>query len=144
VWQSRNYAKKREKKIAYQARYQVEHHVAILLRQRRYRVANRRFIVLRNRSYYLAHKEEFFAAARNRAAMKRGAVDRLTAAQWREIVEFFDYRCAYCLQRLPLTQDHVIALSRGGTHTAENVVPACLPHNLEKSTKPVFFMTQAA
>jgi hypothetical protein len=69
----------------------------------------------------------------------------LTHAEWLEILEVFDHRCAYCNQKgLKLTMEHVIAISRGGGHTKENVVPACGRHNSKKHTKPVFMMAQAA
>jgi 5-methylcytosine-specific restriction endonuclease McrA len=61
--------------------------------------------------------------------------------EWREILEYFDYRCAYCLRDdVELTLDHVIAISRGGGHTKENVVPACKSHNSKKHDRPVFLM----
>lgn len=45
------------------------------------------------------------------------------------------YICQYCEERFPsklLTLDHVIPLSKGGTHTWENVVAACGPCNNKK------------
>jgi 5-methylcytosine-specific restriction endonuclease McrA len=43
---------------------------------------------------------------------------------------------------LPLTVDHVVAISRGGGHTAENVVPACRSDNCRKHDLPVFVMVR--
>jgi len=98
--------------------------------------------------YYKSHKEDI--AAHNRAhpegpkannrrrrARLKGAVIRdLTAAQWQEILATFNYCCAYCLaSEVPLHQDHMRPLSRGGDHTATNVVPACQPCNQRKHAK---------
>jgi 5-methylcytosine-specific restriction endonuclease McrA len=45
----------------------------------------------------------------------------------------WNYACAYCgVQPGRLTQDHVIPLSRGGIHSASNVVPACHRCNCSK------------
>jgi 5-methylcytosine-specific restriction endonuclease McrA len=65
----------------------------------------------------------------------------LTEAQWLEILECFDRRCAYCLCKLTRqTKDHVIAIARGGHDTAQNVVPACQSCNSRKHDRPVFTM----
>jgi 5-methylcytosine-specific restriction endonuclease McrA len=47
-------------------------------------------------------------------------------------VKQFGGRCAYCggpFEHL----DHLVPISRGGTHAIENLFPACSPCNLEKS-----------
>lgn len=42
-------------------------------------------------------------------------------------------RCAYCgEENFPLTVDHVIPVSRGGSDELENLAPACMPCNREK------------
>src|ERR1700722_15612670 len=131
---------------AAQRGHYVQNGEARLQYQRNYIAKHPEQIKLKNRAYYLAHKEDFFAMARNREALKRatGPVERLTAEQWAEVLEYFDHRCAYCLERGDMTMDHVIALSRGGLHTMENVVPACSECNQKKWARPVFFMAKAA
>ncbi len=90
-----------------------------------------------------------------RYAVTRGApMASLTREQWLAILEVHDHRCAYCLRSegedgldgrpVKLTQDHVIAVTLGGEHTADNVVPACRPCNSRKCNRPVFFMASAA
>lgn len=57
----------------------------------------------------------------------------LTVAQWREIKDRFGHACAYCNRKMErLEMDHVIPLSKGGTHTATNIVPACRTCNAKK------------
>ena len=60
---------------------------------------------------------------------------RLTAAQWLEILKVNRYRCFYCKQKMKLTMDHVIPLSKGGMHVRENVVPACQGCNSQKNDR---------
>lgn len=43
--------------------------------------------------------------------------------------------CYYCKQAKPLTVDHDIPLSRGGTDNIENVLPACRSCNSKKNAK---------
>lgn len=60
------------------------------------------------------------------------AVCDLTAEQWEFIKRWYDHRCAYCYQKKSLTQDHFIPISKGGSHTADNIVPACRSCNSRK------------
>ncbi|QPB09793.1 hypothetical protein CPT_Shady_032 [Streptomyces phage Shady] len=43
-------------------------------------------------------------------------------------------KCAYCGNRAEHL-DHVVPLSKGGTDTESNIVPACAPCNLSKGAK---------
>lgn len=51
--------------------------------------------------------------------------DVVTVPEWVDILIRYDHKCAYCPAKLDLTMDHVVPLSRGGRHTATNLVPAC-------------------
>jgi 5-methylcytosine-specific restriction endonuclease McrA len=50
------------------------------------------------------------------------------------IMQRWGYKCAYC-SRLATHLDHVEPLSRGGTDTENNIVPACRTCNLSKGAK---------
>lgn len=72
-------------------------------------------------------------AARRRARM-RSVVADLTSEEWAGILAEFNHQCAYCDRRdAVLEQDHVWPISRGGGHTAANVVPACRSCNASKN-----------
>lgn len=77
-----------------------------------------------------------------RAARKRkrrmAQVDHdLTDAQWAALVEAWG-GCAYCgAADRPLQRDCVLAISRGGRYTLDNVVPACGPCNASKCNDEV-------
>ena len=71
-----------------------------------------------------------------RAHQLQATDNTLTSAEWEEIKTQFCQRCAYCHQQIqPLEMDHVIPLSKGGTHTKENVVPACRTCNARKGNR---------
>ena len=76
--------------------------------------------------------------ARRRAHKYAAPINDFTAAQWREMQDVWDHRCTYCGKRAKghLTQDHLTPLSKGGNHTASNVVPACKSCNSKKHTGP--------
>jgi 5-methylcytosine-specific restriction endonuclease McrA len=60
------------------------------------------------------------------------AVHDLTNAQWNAVQAAWG-GCAYCgATDKPLQRDCVLALSRGGRYTLDNVVPACPSCNTSK------------
>lgn len=63
---------------------------------------------------------------------------RLTLLDWKEILERYDHKCAYCGEPPEegrfLEIEHLTPLTRGGFHRKENVVPACQKCNKEKGT----------
>jgi 5-methylcytosine-specific restriction endonuclease McrA len=74
-----------------------------------------------------------------RRAREREMINTLTSEEWLQILEDYDYRCAYCVcefdeDNLP-TRDHVIPISKGGHNIKENVVPACKSCNSKKRDK---------
>ncbi len=97
-----------------------------------------------HRKWWRANPDKVLAREQRRRARLTGArrVD-FTLEQWRETLDWFDQRCAYCLKPAErLEQDHVEALSRGGDHTADNIVPACRQCNARKMDRPVFLMAR--
>lgn len=58
-----------------------------------------------------------------------------TLAQWQEIKRQHFNRCHYCFREAVLERDHVVPLSKGGSHTAMNIVPACRKCNNNKGNK---------
>ena len=79
-------------------------------------------------------------------ARRRKVECTLTPTEWREIVDAYECKCAYChktFSRDRLTIDHVKPISKLGGHTKENVVPACFSCNASKKDreKPTTFHT---
>lgn len=65
---------------------------------------------------------------------------RLPQSQWakirKQIFERDDYTCHYCGERgKQLECDHVVPVSRGGSHDPDNLVTACKPCNQSKRDK---------
>lgn len=69
---------------------------------------------------------------RRRARIAEVAHD-LTTVEWNALKIAFCNRCVYCDREAKLTIDHVKAISRGGSHTISNVVPACNSCNVKKN-----------
>jgi len=94
---------------------------------------------IQRKARYHANPAIDITANRRRRAQKRGApLNDLTHAQWLEIQSAQKYRCYYCGKRCKgrLTQDHIIPLSKGGSHTLHNVIGACNSCNASKKAGP--------
>lgn len=90
------------------------------------------------REYQRAHLEDWACQKRKRQALKKNnGPHTLTPKRWSPVRENYGGRCAYCARAVELTQDHIDPLSKGGTHTADNVAPACARCNLSKNARPL-------
>lgn len=78
------------------------------------------------------------ARAARRRKRRMDSVDHdLTSSQWTALQEAWG-GCAYCgATGQPLQRDCVLAISRGGRYTLENVVPACASCNTSKCNEEV-------
>jgi len=54
-----------------------------------------------------------------------------------ELLKIYNSPCIYCGSLLNITLDHVIPISRGGTHGIGNIAAACKNCNLSKSSKTI-------
>ena len=76
-------------------------------------------------------------AARRRVRRVRAVVNDLTEEQWAQLKTAWQ-GCAYCgADDRPLQRDCVMAISRGGRYTIDNVVPACAACNASKCNDEV-------
>jgi 5-methylcytosine-specific restriction endonuclease McrA len=78
-------------------------------------------------------------------ARQLGVLCTLTAEEWKTVVEGYEYSCYLCGRILTIelsqpntvTLEHITPMSRGGTHTKENVAPACFVCNSAKRNMTV-------
>ena len=78
------------------------------------------------------HYYKYVTRPRLRTKYDAQIVD-FTPEQWEQIKTDFNHLCAYCGGQAELEQDHVTPISKGGNHTASNIVPACRSCNARKS-----------
>ena len=125
---------------AYSAWYHKTHR-----RERRaYQEAHKEEMRAYQRAYNVAHsktergKEKNRRSCNARRARKWGNTPperMLTRGQWDKILAMSKGRCHWCGKKCKPTMDHVRPVSRGGQHTAENVVVSCMVCNLKKHAK---------
>lgn len=95
----------------------------------------------KTKRWYQRHLEHARSIRRTtvkkRKALKKGAGSAtLTRHEWESIKARYKNCCAYCGKRGRMTQDHITPLSKGGHHSATNVVPACMTCNCSKKAGP--------
>jgi 5-methylcytosine-specific restriction endonuclease McrA len=72
---------------------------------------------------------------RNTQARRASATGEIAPDEWRILLRRHKFRCFYCgTKLLPANRmlGHKIPVSRGGSNTIDNVVPACRPCNNRK------------
>lgn len=75
---------------------------------------------------------------KNRPHRYGSIIEVVTDADMDAIWARFHYACAYCENAdVPLTIDHVVPVTKGGAHSKDNLVPACLSCNSRKRTLSV-------
>lgn len=78
----------------------------------------------------------------NLRARRMRTFGRLGACHWYELLITFDFSCAHCGRQhhpdTPITLDHIIPLSLGGTNTKFNVQPLCKHcHKIKDRTEQI-------
>ncbi len=92
-----------------------------------------------SRNHSKTHPEMHRVRQRNRVARVKGAPGNgWSKKEEMQLIDDYCGRCAYCGNKLEeVTMDHVIPITRGGVHSIENIVPACLSCNSSKGNKPL-------
>lgn len=134
-----SYREHREERRQRSREYYRTHSAAIKAATRAYGATHPEKMRAWRRTWKKRHPDATRAWGKARKAAMRGAAVRdFTAAQWEEMKRLYGDRCAYCgVEPAVLTQDHVIPVSRGGSHTASNIVPACQECNSRKGARPL-------
>jgi 5-methylcytosine-specific restriction endonuclease McrA len=107
----------------------------VSLRGSEYRNKHKEKIRKYNQKRRKTHKEEIKAQKQRRRALKNNCGDKFTGKEWVDVCNKYKNRCLCCNKRKPLTADHVIPLSRGGTNGIDNIQPLCRSCNSRKGTK---------
>lgn len=90
------------------------------------------------RRWRLKNRERHNLNSLNYRKRKLGATGEFSALQWKEMKILYAFKCLRCKKREPeisLTLDHIVPLSKGGSHTKDNIQPLCGPCNSAKSTR---------
>ncbi len=67
-----------------------------------------------------------------RYARERGAEGSHSLKEWEDLKDRHNNRCLNCGEEKPLTKDHILPLSEGGTEFIDNIQPLCRNCNSKK------------
>ena len=161
-YQKRYYKENKEEVIKYQRQYYEENKQEIIEKQRAYYLKNinnkkaydklykekNRFKLKKQRKLYkLSNRDYFNIQNQSRRARIKELEATFTEYDWEVALNHFNKSCAYCgvkqethikHKNQRLHQDHFIPLSKGGTYTVDNIVPACGNCNPSKGDRDFF------
>jgi 5-methylcytosine-specific restriction endonuclease McrA len=119
--------------LTYRHRYQQEHRDERAEKAHQYNQEHKAELAAYHRKYWEEHPEICRISSARRRALLLEAEGTFTVDEWLQVLEDFDYCCAYCGVQLDApTMDHVVPLSKGGTNDIDNIVPACKSCNSRK------------
>ena len=89
---------------------------------------------LSQRKYRQTHKEEIKAQKSKTRAIRHGNSGSHTAKEWADLQAKYNNCCLRCGRSdVPLTKDHVMPITKGGTDNITNIQPLCRSCNSSKN-----------
>lgn len=85
-----------------------------------------------HRRYCKNNPENISHLKARRYARERNAEGSHTLLEWKNLKSKYLNKCVYCNKEKPLTKDHIIPLSKGGTDYIDNIQPLCRNCNSKK------------
>jgi 5-methylcytosine-specific restriction endonuclease McrA len=115
-------------------RWRLRHRERDRANKREYYARNTEHVKAAVVAYRRANPEIVRVVRTLRRAREVGALGSHTTAQWLALVAEYGGCCGYCGANGPLEPDHRVPLSRGGSNSIENIIPACRRCNTRKRT----------
>lgn len=132
---SKIYEQENKEKIAQRKKEYNKQHPEV---SRAYTAKNKEKRAKQLRDWKKNNRDRCRVNEQKREAAKRELPNNLTTKQWENIKRCFNNKCAYCGEETHLTQEHFVALSKGGEYTLNNIIPSCTNCNSSKGDKDFF------
>ncbi|MGD6897104.1 HNH endonuclease [Bacillus infantis] len=97
-----------------------------------------------SKQYQKENLEKFRLYRQKRRSIKNTISNDFTLEDWQYCLEYFNNSCAYCGLTneahykkfdTSLHQEHILPVTKGGSYSKENIVPACKSCNSSKNDK---------
>jgi len=98
-----------------------------------YRQINKKRIAQVSHKYHVSNRERARDASHRRRSIKMN--NGSFKIYKKELFKIYNSPCFYCGSLNKITIDHIVPISRGGTHSIGNLVAACAFCNGSKSSK---------
>ena len=108
--------------------------------RKQYRENNKEHYNKYNKEWRKDNPEKILKYNNKRRLKKENQGRDITKEQWKEMMDFFEWKCAYSGEYLggdsdKRTIDHIVALDNGGEHEIWNLVPMYLNYNSSKNKR---------
>lgn len=139
--QKESYENNREEKLNYQKQYYEKCKDKKINYQRQYYKENKNTISKKSKRYRQENPHIAFNIHNKRRLREESQGNGITKEQWLEMMEFFDFKCAYSGEYLGgtinehRTIDHIIPLALNGVNEIWNLVPMSRSLNSSKNIK---------
>lgn len=163
---NKEYNQQNKEKIAeYGKKYREEHKEELVEKEKIYREEHKEFYTEYNKKYYVEyyaenkekiveHQKQYYKTPQGQATRLNARIKRrqkqeqqgkgLTGQQWLEMMNFFDWKCAYSGEYIGGKKnqsirsiDHIVPLAKGGAHEIWNCVPMNRSLNSSKNDKDI-------
>lgn len=106
----------------------------IIARSRKWEDDNPEKTRINAKKFRARHREDINRRTQARRARLAGAPGGHSVAHFRVVAKRYSDRCVRCGGQ-PVTEDHIVPLSRGGSDSIANIQPLCLPCNTSKGAR---------
>jgi hypothetical protein len=113
--------------------YYLDHKESRIEYIKQYQIDHRDAIAKYNKQYQQGHLEGCRINSHKRRARIRNLPNTLTVLEWLSTKEYFDGKCCYCGEELPLEQEHYIPVTKAGAYSKANILCACKSCNSSKN-----------
>lgn len=113
------------------------------LKNKEERLRKNREYYNRNREHIISQKAKYNAnnpnVKRKSSSKRRASLEKVSVYEIldRDIKRLYRSPCIYCGSQDSIQIDHVMPISRGGTHSIGNIVPACKTCNPSKGGRTI-------
>ncbi len=88
------------------------------------------------RDWQRKNSDKVIAYAHKHRTLINNSTEHYTAEEWISLCERYNYTCLACGKNdVPMTVDHVIPVSLGGSNGIDNIQPLCKPCNCSKGAR---------
>ena len=139
------YLRENKEKVAKsRVKYRQDNKEKIVKYMTKYRRENKEEIARSNAKYIRENPGKAKAHRDTRRARRLSLPGSFTAEQWEQKLEEHNCRCSYCYTHqddldATLELEHIVPLSKGGSHAWNNIVPACKSCNSSKGNKSLLW-----
>lgn len=132
----------KEEKRERNKKYREANKIKVCQAQKKWREAHKEELAEKKRIYYQSPEGQIalFNNHHKRKVKKKNQGNGITTEQWLEMMNYFQFRCAYSGNYIGgkgehRTIDHIIPISKGGEHEIWNTVPMYDSYNFSKHDK---------